>query len=162
MSKAVHIASGQLNNTVTGRDTMAKFLVLGKNGQVGWELQRALALHGEVLCLGRHDEGGDLSSPEKVATSILKFSPNAVFNAAAYTAVDKAETDNEEAHAKEKLERKNLDFIVLNSLNDKGAGFRVDTNKITIIDRKGSTPYPLKSKKEAAGDIIDKLASLLI
>ena len=72
------------------------------------------------------------------------------------------ETDNEEAHAKEKLERKNLDFIVLNSLNDKGAGFRVDTNKITIIDRKGSTPYPLKSKKEAAGDIIDKLASLLI
>lgn len=77
---------------------MAKFLVLGKNGQVGWELQRALALHGEVLCLGRHDEGGDLSSPEKVATSILKFSPNAVFNAAAYTAVDKAETDNEEAY----------------------------------------------------------------
>ena len=72
------------------------------------------------------------------------------------------ETDNEEAHAKEKLERKNLDFIVLNSLNDKGAGFRVDTNKITIIDRKGSTPYPLKSKKEAAGDIIDKLASMLI
>lgn len=72
------------------------------------------------------------------------------------------ETDNEEAHAKEKMERKNLDFIVLNSLNDKGAGFRVDTNKITIIDRKGSTPYPLKSKKEAAGDIIDKLASLLI
>ena len=72
------------------------------------------------------------------------------------------ETDNEEAHAKEKLERKNLDFIVLNSLNDKGAGFRVDTNKITIIDRKGSTPYPLKSKKEVAGDIIDKLASMLI
>ncbi len=72
------------------------------------------------------------------------------------------ETDNEEEHAKEKLERKNLDFIVLNSLNDKGAGFRVDTNKITIIDRKGSTPYPLKSKKEAAGDIIDKLASMLI
>lgn len=98
MSKAVHIASGQLNNTVTGRDTMAKFLVLGKNGQVGWELQRALALHGEVLCLSRHDEGGDLSSPEKVAAAILNFSPDVVFNAAAYTAVDKAETENEEAY----------------------------------------------------------------
>lgn len=98
MSKVVHIASGQLNNTVTGRDTMAKFLILGKNGQVGWELQRSLALHGEVLCPGRHDEGGDLSSPEKVATAILSFSPDAVFNAAAYTAVDKAETDNEEAY----------------------------------------------------------------
>ena len=94
----MHIASGQLNNTVTGRDTMAKFLILGKNGQVGWELQRSLALHGEVLCPSRHDEGGDLSSPEKVATAILSFSPDAVFNAAAYTAVDKAETDNEEAY----------------------------------------------------------------
>ena len=98
MSKVVHIASGQLNNTVTGKDTMAKFLILGKNGQVGWELQRSLALHGEVLCPSRHDEGGDLSSPEKVATAILSFSPDAVFNAAAYTAVDKAETDNEEAY----------------------------------------------------------------
>lgn len=98
MSKVVHIANGRLNNTVTGRNTMAKFLILGKNGQVGWELQRTLALRGEVLCLGRHDEGGDLSSPEKVATAILDFAPDAVFNAAAYTAVDKAETESEEAY----------------------------------------------------------------
>jgi phosphopantothenoylcysteine decarboxylase/phosphopantothenate--cysteine ligase len=42
-------------------------------------------------------------------------------------------------------------------LNDKGAGFRVDTNKITIIDREGATPYPLKNKMEVAKDIIDRL-----
>ena len=98
MCKAVRTASGLLSNTVTGKDTMAKFLILGKNGQVGWELQRSLALHGEVLCLGRHDEGGDLSCPEKVSAAILNFCPNAVFNAAAYTAVDKAETENKEAY----------------------------------------------------------------
>lgn len=72
------------------------------------------------------------------------------------------ETERETEHAKEKLVRKNLDFIVLNSLNDKGAGFRTDTNKITIIDRESVTPYPLKSKAEVAGDIVDKLAKLLI
>lgn len=70
------------------------------------------------------------------------------------------ETDRELEHAREKLERKNLDFIVLNSLNDKGAGFRTDTNKITIINRQNVTPYPLKSKKEVADDIIDRLVSL--
>lgn len=70
------------------------------------------------------------------------------------------ETDRELEHAREKLERKHLDFIVLNSLNDKGAGFRTDTNKITIIDRQNVTPYPLKSKKEVADDIIDRLVSL--
>ncbi len=67
------------------------------------------------------------------------------------------ETNNEEQHAQGKLERKNFDFIVLNSLNDQGAGFRCDTNKITIIDREGATPYPLKSKQEVAADIIDRL-----
>lgn len=72
------------------------------------------------------------------------------------------ETNEEVKHAKEKLVRKNFDFIVLNSLNDKGAGFRVDTNKITIIDRQSITPYPLKSKKEVAEDIVDKLVSLFI
>ena len=69
------------------------------------------------------------------------------------------ETHDEAAHAHEKLERKNFDFIVLNSLNDPGAGFRHDTNKVTIITRTGSTPYPLKDKKEVAEDIVDRLAS---
>ena len=71
------------------------------------------------------------------------------------------ETNNELAHAQEKRKRKNFDFIVLNSLNDKGAGFRHDTNKITIVDETGCTPYPLKDKKEVASDIIDKLVSIL-
>lgn len=71
------------------------------------------------------------------------------------------ETNDEMQNAQGKLERKNFDFIVLNSLNDKGAGFRCDTNKITIIDRQGATPYPLKSKQEVARDIIDHLASVL-
>lgn len=70
------------------------------------------------------------------------------------------ETTDEVAHAQDKLNRKNFDFIVLNSLNDKGAGFRCDTNKITIIDRQGTIPYPLKGKKEVADDIIDRLVDL--
>ena len=71
------------------------------------------------------------------------------------------ETNDEAAHAKGKLERKNFDFIVLNSLNDKGAGFRVDTNKITIIDKETTTEFPLKDKKEVAKDIIDRLVETL-
>lgn len=67
------------------------------------------------------------------------------------------ETNDEEQHAQDKMKRKNFDFIVLNSLNDKGAGFRCDTNKITIIDPQGATPYPLKDKQEVARDIIDRL-----
>lgn len=71
------------------------------------------------------------------------------------------ETCDELAHAQAKRKRKNFDFIVLNSLNDKGAGFRCDTNKITILDASGATPYPLKSKQEVASDIIDKLSAIL-
>ena len=66
------------------------------------------------------------------------------------------ETDNELMNAKDKMERKNFDFIVLNSLQDKGAGFRVGTNKVTIIDRhNGLTAYDTKSKKEVAEDIVE-------
>ena len=67
------------------------------------------------------------------------------------------ETNDETANAQSKLKRKNFDFIVLNSLNDPGAGFRTDTNKITIIDSREITAYPLKTKAEAAADIIDHL-----
>ena len=70
------------------------------------------------------------------------------------------ETDNEQANAQDKMERKNLDFIVLNSLRDKGAGFRTDTNKVTIFSRGGSSKeFPLKSKREVARDVIDSLES---
>ena len=68
------------------------------------------------------------------------------------------ETDNELNNAKDKMKRKNFDFIVLNSLQDKGAGFRVDTNKVTIIDKhNGITAYDTKSKKEVAKDIIEAI-----
>lgn len=71
------------------------------------------------------------------------------------------ETNDEETNAQDKMKRKNFDFIVLNSLNDQGAGFRHDTNKITIISQTSKTEYPLKEKKACAVDIIDKLEKLL-
>lgn len=72
------------------------------------------------------------------------------------------ETNDEFEYAKRKLERKNLDFIVLNSLQDKGAGFGHNTNKVTIIDRDGTvTPGPLKTKQQVAEDIVSHLAHLL-
>lgn len=71
------------------------------------------------------------------------------------------ETNDELANAKDKLSRKNLDFIVLNSLGDAGAGFRHDTNKITIINKESAKEYPLKSKKEVAKDIIDELVQII-
>ncbi len=65
------------------------------------------------------------------------------------------ETDHELSHAQEKLQQKNMDFIVLNSLRDKGAGFGGDTNKITIIDKDGNvTKFDLKAKTEVAKDIV--------
>lgn len=68
------------------------------------------------------------------------------------------ETNNEKNNAFEKLKRKNLDFIVLNSLNDAGAGFQTDTNKITIIDRHNkSFDFELKSKQKVAIDIVDHI-----
>ena len=67
------------------------------------------------------------------------------------------ETDNEEANAEGKLERKNFDFVVLNSLRDAGAGFRGDTNKVTLIDRNGHEEHPLMSKVEVARVIVDKI-----
>ena len=70
------------------------------------------------------------------------------------------ETDNEEANAEGKLQRKNLDFVVLNSLRDKGAGFAGDTNKITIIDRAGHQEHPLMSKRDVAAAIVDKIEKL--
>ena len=72
------------------------------------------------------------------------------------------ETDNEMHNAQSKMERKNLDFIVLNSLQDKGAGFRVDTNKITILDRQqGTTAYDVKTKQEVAEDIVEYIVRKL-
>ncbi|WP_108821486.1 bifunctional phosphopantothenoylcysteine decarboxylase/phosphopantothenate--cysteine ligase CoaBC [Dysgonomonas sp. Marseille-P4361] len=67
------------------------------------------------------------------------------------------ETNNEEANAIKKIEKKNLDYIVLNSLNDSGAGFQYDTNKVSIINKNGvRKDFELKSKKDVASDIINE------
>ena len=69
------------------------------------------------------------------------------------------ETNDEEANARLKMEKKNLDFIVLNSLRDAGAGFRCDTNKVTVIAREGSeVEIPCKPKTEVAADIVNMVA----
>ena len=71
------------------------------------------------------------------------------------------ETNNEFENAVSKLKRKNFDFIVLNSMRDKGAGFNSDTNKISIIfDEKTYKTFDLKSKDDVAKDIVDALVQL--
>lgn len=82
-----------------------RILLLGKNGQVGWELQRALSVLGEVVSLDRHraatsygELAGDLSDLEGLRHAIRAVSPQVIVNAAAYTAVDKAESDRQAAH----------------------------------------------------------------
>ena len=72
-----------------------KILLFGANGQVGWELQRSLAPLGEVIALDKHSQSfcGDLGNLQGLAATVAQVSPNVIVNAAAYTAVDKAETD---------------------------------------------------------------------
>ena len=72
------------------------------------------------------------------------------------------ETNDEECNALVKLKKKNLDLIVLNSLRDEGAGFGVDTNKVTLIDRSEKTEVlDLKLKSEVAADIVDRIAQMV-
>ncbi len=72
------------------------------------------------------------------------------------------ENNNELSNAINKLEKKNLDLIVLNSLNDEGAGFGYDTNKITVVDCSGKvTPYKLKKKNEVADDVFKHIIELM-
>lgn len=75
-------------------------LLLGKNGQLGWELQRSLSVTGYVTALDRHDQNycGDLSNPEGLIETVRILKPDVIVNAAAYTAVDKAESEPESAH----------------------------------------------------------------
>ncbi len=71
------------------------------------------------------------------------------------------ETDDETVHAESKLATKNFDFIVLNSLRDKGAGFGVDTNKVSLIDRSSREDLPLMSKRDVAVRIADRIETIL-
>ena len=78
-----------------------KILLLGKNGQVGWELQRSLAPLGEVISLDRNGLNqwcGDLSKPDQIYQTIVDIAPNVVVNASAYTVVDLAETEQDMAN----------------------------------------------------------------
>ena len=73
------------------------------------------------------------------------------------------EASNEILHAKNKLKNKNFDYIALNSLHEEGAGFTVDTNKITIIDRNNKiTHFELKTKEEVARDMVTYLADVIL
>lgn len=97
-----------------------------------------------------------LKPTEDIAASLGKIKENRVLVGFAL------EKENELENAIGKLERKNFDFIVLNSMNDKGAGFNHDTNKITIINRsKEVKNYDLKSKVMVAKDIVDEIEKLL-
>jgi dTDP-4-dehydrorhamnose reductase len=75
---------------------MLKILLLGKNGQVGWELQRALSPLGELRACDRSE--ANLDDPESLRQLIRDYAPDIIVNAAAYTAVDKAESDVDSAH----------------------------------------------------------------
>ncbi len=79
-----------------------KILLLGKNGQLGWELQRSLSVLGEVVALDRHGLhgwSGDISQPSALAQTVQQIQPQVIVNAAAYTAVDRAESEPDLAHA---------------------------------------------------------------
>ncbi|MBB5396204.1 bifunctional phosphopantothenoylcysteine decarboxylase/phosphopantothenate--cysteine ligase CoaBC [Mucilaginibacter sp. AK015] len=107
----------------------------------------------------KHDDG--LSIELKKTTDILK-TLGGQKHAGQILVGFALETQNEEQYAIEKLQKKNLDLIVLNSLNDAGAGFKNDTNKVTLIDRKlQKTTFGLKNKAEVARDICIKLTELL-
>ena len=107
----------------------------------------------------KHDEG--LNIELKKTTDILKTLGQQ--KRAGQVLVGFAlETENEEQYAIDKLKKKNLDLIVLNSLNDAGAGFKNDTNKVTLVDSQfNKTTYDLKSKTEVAHDICIKITELL-
>lgn len=107
----------------------------------------------------KHDEG--LSIELKKTTDILKTLGQQ--KRAGQVLVGFAlETENEEQYAIDKLKKKNLDLIVLNSLNDAGAGFKNDTNKVTLIDRNlQKTTFELKNKTEVARDICLRVIELL-
>ncbi|MEL4181692.1 dTDP-4-dehydrorhamnose reductase, partial [Roseateles sp. PN1] len=121
-----------------------KILLLGKNGQVGWELQRALAPLGELVALDR-SEGADLANPEVLRATVRAVAPQVIVNAAAYTAVDKAETEQDLAlqintHAPGLLaeEAKQLSAVLVHYSSD------------YVFDGSGNTP---RSEDAATGPL---------
>lgn len=116
-----------------------KILLFGRNGQVGWELQRSLAPLGEVVALDRAGaEGlaGDLSDPAAVARTVLQVRPDIVVNAAAYTAVDKAESDAELA----RTVNAQAPGAIARAAQEVGAGL-VHFSTDYVFDGSGSRPW---------------------
>ena len=113
---------------------------------------------GEKIKRGKEDMCLELAPTKDIAAALGRLKkPGQVVAGFAL------ETCDEENNAEAKLRRKNFDFIVLNSLRDEGAGFGVDTNKVTIIDREGrKQACGLKSKREVAKDIVDRLKESLL
>jgi phosphopantothenoylcysteine decarboxylase/phosphopantothenate--cysteine ligase len=72
------------------------------------------------------------------------------------------ETDNELEHARSKLKKKNLDLVVLNSMQDEGAGFGTDTNRVTMIDRSGNLEkFEMKPKNQVASDLVRRVIKMI-
>ncbi len=115
-----------------------KLLLLGKNGQVGWELQRSLAPLGEVVALetASTDHCGDLSRLDDLAATVRAVRPNVIVNAAAYTAVDKAESDAERARTVNAL----APGVLAREARGLGA-WLVQYSTDYVFDGSGSTPW---------------------
>lgn len=127
-----------------------------------------------ILCAAVADYAPEMVADQKIKRTgddmVIRLKPNPDIAASlgqmkkgSQTLVGFAlETNDEESNAQAKLKKKNFDFIVLNSLKDKGAGFRTDTNKITIITFDNKKGYPLKTKEEVSKDIINELESVMM
>jgi len=121
---------------------MLKILLLGCNGQVGWELQRSLAVLGEVVALGSAPAAdgaglcGDLGNLAELARTVRQVRPDVIVNAAAYTAVDRAETEPEHAHAINALAPE-----VLATEAQRVGAWLVHYSTDYVFDGSGSTPW---------------------
>jgi len=137
-------------------------------------MNRFYGMDGAILCAAVADYTPSVESPMKLKREkedlILELKPTQDIAAAVgemktdsqFLVGFALETNNEEANALGKMERKNLDFIVLNSLQDKQAGFGYDTNKISILHRDGSkTEFELKDKMKVAEDIVTEIRQFI-
>lgn len=147
-----------------------KILLLGKNGQVGWELQRALSVLGEVVALDRRrvitsygEVAGDLSNLDALRHAIRAVSPHLIVNAAAYTAVDKAESERDLAHTVNALasqvmaeEAKRLDAWLVHYSTDyvfdgTGANAWKETDSVSPVNYYGATKLEGEQLIQASG-----------
>ena len=115
-----------------------KILLLGQNGQLGWELQRSLAHLGELLALDRSSTShcGDLSNLDGLVETVRAFRPDVVINAAAYTAVDKAETDSQTAFLVNELAPEALSSVCAAT-----GAYLVHFSTDYVFDGSGQTPW---------------------